>query len=708
MRWLWTLLLLIVSAGSALAQTAAPATLIADRVEILADGRLLASGSVEVFQGPRRLTATSITYSPDGETLDIRGPLVITDSEAGAIVLADQAELDTQFRNGLIRSARMVLNRELQLASAEITRVDGRYTQLTRTTTSSCEVCAKRPVPLWQIKSDTVIHDELERQLYFENARLDVLGVPVLWVPRLRLPDPTLKRATGFLTPSLRSTDELGLGIKIPYFIKIGDHKDLTLTPYLSVNRTQTLEARYRQAFRRGDIEINGAISDDDIIPNTLRGYVFAEGDFDLPQDFKLAFDLQAVTDDSYLFDYDYSGADRLISQISVNRVRRDSLLSTELVGFYSLRSNEDNETQPFLISDTTWVHRFVPGGLGGVARVELAAHGHYRNSDLDMTGRDVSRLTGVLDWRREWIGRTGIQLAARTQLRLDQTWVSQDSRFQDQITEVTPSASVELRWPWSKQQGRVTQVIEPIAMIAWTPEEDRETPNDESTQLEFDEGNLFALSRFPAGDELERGLRANVGLRYARHDPAGWDVDLTFGRTYRNQDFGQFAGYEFLEGDNTNWTLGTRVELPGDAFSFETRTLMDDDLQVTRSDNRFAWAGEMTSFAGTYTWLNASPAEGRLDDTNEWRLSGAWQVDDHWHLDTDLRYDNTLDRMASARLGVEYRTECAIFDFSVRRRFTDSAAIRPTTDFNFEVSLTGFGNNGDNRPRPHRPGCAP
>lgn len=231
-----------------------PVALIADRVELTGDGRLVASGRVQAIQGERRLTAAQIAYDPETEQLEIAGPITLVEAD-GSVLVADAATLDTGFRDGILSSARLVLDRELQLAATEITRVDGRYTQLTKTVASSCEVCARNPVPLWQIRAESVIHDELERQLYFRNAWFDLFGVPVLWVPRLRLPDPTLDRATGFLTPSIRTTDELGFGIKLPYFIRLGDHRDLTLTPYVSDNRTQTLEFRYREAFVRGDIE---------------------------------------------------------------------------------------------------------------------------------------------------------------------------------------------------------------------------------------------------------------------------------------------------------------------------------------------------------------------------------------------------------------------------------------------------------------------
>merc|ERR1712034_213433 len=151
--------------------------------------------------------------------------------------------MEEGLRNGLLSGARMVMDDQLQLAAVEAQRVGGRYTQLSRVAVTSCQVCGRNETPLWQIRADRVIHDQDARQLYFEGAQLRVLDVPILWVPQLRLPDPTLERARGFLTPTLRSTSLLGTGLRLPYFIPIGDHQDLTLTPYLS-SETRTLEAR--------------------------------------------------------------------------------------------------------------------------------------------------------------------------------------------------------------------------------------------------------------------------------------------------------------------------------------------------------------------------------------------------------------------------------------------------------------------------------
>ena len=188
--------------------TLQPAILVADNVSIDQNRVLQAQGNVEVLQGDIRLKASSVSYDQKSGALQIIGPITIQDG-ANITILADQAELSSNLQNGLLIGARTVLNQRLQLASVEINRVDERYTQLYKTAVTSCNVCTDGRPPLWQIRAKRVVHDQTEQQLYFDDAQFRVGNIPVFYLPRLRLPDPTLKRATGFLIPSFRTTSQL-------------------------------------------------------------------------------------------------------------------------------------------------------------------------------------------------------------------------------------------------------------------------------------------------------------------------------------------------------------------------------------------------------------------------------------------------------------------------------------------------------------------
>ncbi len=339
------------------------------------------------------------------------------------MVLADAARLDADLRNGILTSARVVLGQQLQLAAAEVRRVDGRYTELSKTVASACQVCAAHPVALWSIRARRVIHDQQERQLYFDHAIIRVMDVPVLWLPRLRLPDPSLKRATGFLLPELRSTSQLGFGVKVPYFFAFGRSKDLTFSPYLSPH-TRTLELRYRQVLRNGSFSFDGAVTRDDILARDTRAYLFGEGSFRLAHDFRLSFGIETSSDPAYLLDYGYSDKDRLQSFVQLDRVRRNERINLSLVNFHTLRDTEIpvENTLPYLLGSALWERRY-PGLGGGIGRLTFSLQGHQRNSTVDVDGRDVLRAGFEAEWQRSGIVGPGIE--AGVTARLTRTAIS-------------------------------------------------------------------------------------------------------------------------------------------------------------------------------------------------------------------------------------------------------------------------------------------
>ena len=679
------------------------AALVADSVAINGNSQLVAEGNVEVLYQGRRLTAGRIVYDRTTDTLTITGPIRLTEGTDGAntVILADMAELSGDMTNGILRSARIVLNQQLQLAAAEIQRVDGRYTQMSRTVASSCQVCAANPVPLWEIRARRVVHDQLERQLYFDGAQFRVMGLPVFYLPRLRMPDPTLERATGFLIPSVRSTSALGTGIKVPYFIKIGDHRDLTLTPYLSTGATRTLEARYRQAFRNGRIEANGAISRDDLRPGEDRGYLFADGSFALRRGFELTFTIETVSDRAYLLDYGLSQKDRLLSEIAVTRTRRNEYIGANLRQFHSIREGEDNATLPSVLADVTYHRRFQPAVIGGEGGLRFQTHGHYRRSNLaidgpdddtEVDGRDVGRASVRLDWRRNWVMPGGIVGSALGEVSADAYGIAQDDTYPTSVTQVVPVAAVEFRWPWVRAgRSGASHVIEPIAQLAWSPDDPARVPNEDSALVEFDEGNLFSLNRFSGVDRIERGGRMNLGLGWTRYDPAGWSVGVTVGRVFRGRDLGQFGAASGLDERNSNWLAAVQLSL-GNGFSLTNRAIFGDGLGMTKSEMRLAWEADRFGLASSYIWMVPDLTESRPEETSEFAFDGRYRFTQNWTGLMSGRYDFVTDRTASAGLGLEYRNECVRVDLSLSRRFTSSTSVTATTDFGLTVDLVGFG----------------
>ena len=679
---LWPLL------GWAQEDASPPAVLIADELFIANDRELIARGNVEAFQGTTRITASEIRYDRGTGALSISGPITMQEGE-DITVLASAAELDAGLKTGLLTSARMVLDQQLQLAAVQIQRINGRYSQLYKTAVTSCKVCEDGSPPLWQIRAKRVIHDKEEQQLYFDGAQFLIRNTPILYIPRLRLPDPTLNRATGFLIPSLRTTSELGTGIKIPYFIVLGEDRDITVTPYIS-SRTRTLELRYRQAFTRGRIEFNGAVSRDDERPSETRGYVFGRGNFDLRNDFKLEFDIEVTSDDAYLKDYGYSDKDRLDSAITISRARRDEFISGSLIAYKSLRDADINANIPTIVGDGIYEARYFPRALGGELRFGANAHSHYRYSDVDIIGRDVTRFSAEADWLRSWTLAGGLRADVTVGAVADLFNITQDSTTPQTQTQLTPRGAIAFRFPMARAgQNGVTQFLEPVLQLGWVGGDRLDVPNEESTRVEFDGGNLLALSRFPESDRRERGRTAALGVNWSRFDPDGLDTTLTLGQVLRDESDTSFTDTSGLIGTSSNYLVAGQLK-SSDGWSITARSLFDDGFDFSKAEIRGNYSGQRAGLSGSYLWLTRDPGEDRPENIAEIALDGSYRVDKYWTATADWRYDISIDRASTAGVGFIYENECVSVEFSVDRRYTSSASLEPSTSLGLTIGLRG------------------
>lgn len=688
---------LVVCAGPAIAQE--KASLIADALRISGNDTLVAQGHVEIFYKGSTLTAHSVIYDQANDRLIIEGPIVLSEG-SDTYVLASQAQMNADLTQGVLTSARFVLKQQLQLAAATLRRIDERYTAMNKVVASSCKICKGSPTPLWEIRAKRVVHDAQEQQLYFDAAQFRLAGLPIFYIPRLRMPDPTLHRATGFLMPSLSSSTTFGTGLRLPYFIKIGDNRDLTVTPFFTTAGTQTAELRYRQAFRTGAIDVSGSITHDSLAPKATRGYVLATGKFDLPKGFKLDLRAETVSDRAYLQDYNYSSVDRLESHVEISRTRRNEYIMGRVIGYQSIREGDDNATLPSTVADLTFARRFSLGSLGGMGKFQIQAHGHNRSSssivdgsDVDAIadGRDMRRLSFRADWRRNFFADNGMQFAVLGETAADFYSISQDAIYAGNKTRLHGAVAAELRWPWVKSNGAgASQLLEPVAQLVLASNNETSIPNEDSALVEFDEGNLFALSRFPGADAVENGSRVNLGINYLRTDPNGWTLGVTAGRVVRRQDSVQFSGGSGLNGLKSDWMLAWQLGMTD--LDLTNRLLFDDHFNMTKAELNATYSLDRFTLSTGYVHTVADASEARNDPISELNLGSSYEFADNWTGRLASRYDFESKSTAKASAGLTFRNECLLVDLSLSRRFTSSTSVDASTDFGLSVELLGFG----------------
>src|SRR5215470_15013488 len=92
--------------------------------------------------------------------------------------------------------------------------------------------------------------------MYFEDARLEFLGVPLAYIPYFSAPDPTVKRKTGVLMPTYSTSSVYGLGVTLPYYWALAPDYDVTFSPMITSKQGPLLQGEYRQRLINGAYNI--------------------------------------------------------------------------------------------------------------------------------------------------------------------------------------------------------------------------------------------------------------------------------------------------------------------------------------------------------------------------------------------------------------------------------------------------------------------
>src|SRR5690606_3312390 len=81
-------------------------------------------------------------------------------------------------------------------------------------------------------------------------------GVPIAYVPVFFHPDPTVRRKTGFLTPSFRHSDTLGFGVTTPFFWNLAPNYDVTFSPTMLSRQGLLMQTEWRHRMMNGSYSI--------------------------------------------------------------------------------------------------------------------------------------------------------------------------------------------------------------------------------------------------------------------------------------------------------------------------------------------------------------------------------------------------------------------------------------------------------------------
>jgi len=527
----------------------------------------VARGHVEISQNGQVLLADTVSYNQRTDTVTASGNVSLS-QPTGEIVFADFMELRDSLNEGFAKNVRMLLADRSRLAANTARRTNGNRTELKRGVYSPCDLCKDDPSapPAWQMKAREIDHDKELQLVEFRDAVMEIDGWPVFYTPYMSVPDPSVKRASGFLPPSIGSSNTLGAHVTIPYYLVLGPDNDLTLAPRLYTQAGPLMEAEYRQRFGNGSLEGVASLNHSNVGSGDStssqgekwRGHINEHSVFDLDETYRTGLDVQRVSDQTYLLRFGFGNPllNAMISRAFLEGFEPRASTDVNAYLFQPLLPGLGDSTQPIVLPVANRNWQSEPDALGG--RWNLNAN------LLDIVrevGTQTRRLSLGSEWNRSFRDPLGSQynfsagvrgdgysiggLSSVSNPELPSAFFPQNGQPALAPTAtnfVTGRAFPQLGLVWSypliHRGENLTQLVEPIVggFVAPNSGNRRNIPDEDSLSFQLTDTDLFRRDRLAGYDVLDTGQRIDYGTRLGLYDKEGGSYRLLIGQSYRAQ----------------------------------------------------------------------------------------------------------------------------------------------------------------------------
>ena len=724
-------------------------------------GPIIATGQVNAYFGDQYLRANYLSYHPETQIVIAKGNVAITNGDRET-VFADEVELSGDLRDGIAKNFSALLEENARLAADNAVQEQGARTRLRKAVYTACNVCdsdGHGKTPTWRMKALRVTRDKERRVVRFHHTFFELKGVPILYVPFVQTPDPSVERQSGLLTPSIGTSDRLGFNFELPYYLAISNSQDATFSPKFTTNDGILWKGEYRRRGKRSyNVLAGGVINHDNNqlvndefgdpndprdfefengIPGT-RWHFFGKGYQDFGDGWRASYDLERVSDKTYLREYDIERRGELRNELDrgrTNRLRSNARLEYQSGGhdlqidsylFQGLRASDSTETTPFVVPLVDYQYNVQDKVAGGKLTV-----GANTATLLRTAGTDTHRFTASSNWQRTHTTNSGHRFNVQAELRGDLFHyrdldlgtefeagiVGEDSRTE---TRFAPSISAEWTYPLMRDFGGAQLFIEPRVQVVASNDVDNPERfiNEDSRSIEFDYASLFEFNKATGYDAFEDGQRANIGVASSAVWQNGLTIETAIGQQFRVQSTEAFPNDSGL-GEKQSDLVGSLNIRYKNIAGIENRVRIAHNPQIIngtresrfprRESFAFMRIGRFRSNA-SYVFvqgrnsgnnivlreeLNAGAA---LRLTKHWSTGVSWRINlENTQLDAntplinpDTGLPNVPDQVVPVRqdIRLSYNDECSSFGVIFRRDRTRGGNLEPNNSVLLSFTL--------------------
>jgi LPS-assembly protein len=663
------------------------------------DGSLFATGNVIMKQAGMTLSAEEVRYNRTEGRAVAKGNVVFIAAD-GSTHKSDVMTLDSEFTHIVAETLRsrypdgsFFAAKDGDIRTKSLSVFDG-----SRFSACKCDF-ENGETPIWDLRATSTRHNVETKTIVHRNVRMHILNLPVGYLPYLAHPDWTVRRRSGFLTPTFLLNTDLGFTASMPYFKVIDETRDVEFTPFIYQRRGKALRTRYRQNW--DDSELNLALytasvetykKNRESVAAIDAGYGVRIGD---GWDVKAR--LRRASQDTFMRRYKFNGDTKLQSDVVAERLKQDRYYRVEMSDIQGLNAADTPDREPTILPHVIY-EKIAPGMRSG-QRVKTEISAIQVDND---EGHNMSRWTGNVELHDEIrTGRivTDLKAGAIGTYYSIQKKPSAATTKTDDLGRIAPQLSAGWRLPIAVTSNGGSAILEPRLQLVHVggPDMTDDIPNRDSADYRIDEGNLFLLNRYQGYDYLRPGSRADLGVSAVAQDAVLGEASGFVGASYRMSGK-PTKGLAVNERDAVSdivASLSVNPDLPVEVswagrMASNDLTLNESRTNVSGTYGKLGYTVEHQQLARSYFTSAASNLE-ELKLTLSYNLPKGWTAKGTqvWDLSNGRRKRDSATAALQWSGGVQ---DCLTFNLDYDRDLESDRDISASDQFMLTINFKYLG----------------
>ncbi len=544
--------------------------------------------------------------------------------------------------------------------------------------------------PPWQLSAEKINHDKKKKIINYKNAWLKVYDFPIIYFPKFFHPDPTVKRKSGFLIPTIKNSPNSSNYLNVPYFLALAENKDFTFSPRFYSDDKFLLQTEYRQK------NLNSSqISDFSFFKeknNSTKSHLFYEFDKELYtknfNESNLNLKIQQSSNDTYLKANRLKSTlikdkDTLENSLNLNLYSNNLSIDSELIVYEDLSKNKTDRFE-YILPKVNLVKK-IDNKTKLLGDFSFKSQNLIRNYNTNIL--EKSNINDLVFNSIPKITEKGfynnydfIIKNTNTDAKNSKDYKENENYYLSGLFQYNSSL------PSIKESKKYKKIVKPKISLKIAPQSTKDIQDKDSR---IDINNVFSLNRVSENDIIEGGISLTYGNEYTvfKKENSYELFSLKFANNLRLKENDDLPKINQI-GQKTSNFFSEVSYTPNDYFTTKYSNSLKNNFSDINYENLISEI-RVNNFVTTFDYLN----ENNTKSKNSYLTNTAkYIVNNSNSLIFSTRENKKTNLTEYYNFIYQYKNDCLSASIEYNKDYYSDRDIKPEESVFLKLTIIPFG----------------